>query len=354
MGSFFKCNVALISLMLFSSVNAEEIRVERFGERKVYFGYQEGKLATNFDKNGNYQALSWEYDDNTKVSNKAYISDKDLKPNSLVKFCISSNVSNKVCSPYEQHESRSYQRAASSSNNEAALDIKVLEPEKLGVGVEPISVTSFRITNGEPVFIYSEHLDQNDRVLDSNIVYETLDTFLQGQPMDVRTSSFKACSIGGFLYSEPTILENCTPTYTEFKSPIFGQNIGNRGDFSSQLNLFIRHGAAIDGIGYSDSDYVGFDGGSRSYIDLNRVKQVKVTTGNYKFAANNKKIVSMQFLDVNGSVIGTYGNGWYSSNKRTYTFSVPNCHKIDTVTGWSSGYLLDGIQFSTKYYSGLC
>lgn len=189
----------------------------------IYFGLIDGELPTSFDNEDQHRNIYWKSKEGTVIGQQGYLLESTVIVDKVA-FCVDSKCSNYI------DIKRKTKRIQRMNSNKASLDVRVLESDKLATGITPISITDFDIIDGNPIFIYQEHLDQNRNILSSKIVYKELSTFLMGKELKSDTKNFQACSIAGFESSEPTYIEACTNIHSINntivpKPPITSENI---------------------------------------------------------------------------------------------------------------------------------
>ncbi|MDK9782692.1 hypothetical protein KIT90_15025 [Vibrio sp. B172a] len=173
----------------------------------VLFSYVDGALATNFDKQGNPQDIYWQAENGVKLSSKVYLTSNTIETNK-VRFCIDNNL--KVqCSEYVSSPVSTRQII----ENTGGIEIDFVDSDNLMVGVQPESYSQSIDGAGVFSFIYQEHLDQNERVLDNTISYFVDEQTLIGKAVTNETSTIKACAMGGFSIGNPTVVSDCSPSY---------------------------------------------------------------------------------------------------------------------------------------------
>lgn len=207
--------VVLFFFGIISKVNAEvTISFEDIGTKigKVAFGFVNNKLVTNFDNEGHFQRFYWKDIKGLVISKQAYLYEDKLIGVNEIAFCINQGGASR-CSGYETLRGNEDNRSIDiESSNIGHLFIRFTEPDGFAIDQQPISLTELDLLSGHSSFIYTAHLDQDGSVLSSQLVKEVDKTYLEG---DILTDEqeIQACSLAGFVASEPTYIEGCTPFY---------------------------------------------------------------------------------------------------------------------------------------------
>lgn len=192
------------------SVIAGEVHIKpevtSSGQVAQFFGYDDGKLATNFDTHGERQDIIWKDRNNHILSEKPYY--YPANPEIEFTFCIDNQ-----CSAYTSLSNAGGYMTNTPPNNDVELTITVNNASELKTGVEPISTATFEILEGEITFLYQAHLDQNGDVLSSMWAEGVSQTVMTGLPLTSHVRSLSACSLGAFSTTEPVVIEECTENY---------------------------------------------------------------------------------------------------------------------------------------------
>ncbi|HAS6610702.1 TPA: hemolysin [Vibrio parahaemolyticus] len=127
------------------------------------------------------------------------------------------------------------------------------------------------------------------------------------------------------------------------ESTVFGSTSGllAQQEFNDSNVLYIRHGAAINAIGTQPENLHGGKGGLLSAINLNQVKQIEITSGELY---GSTYILTMTFSYNDGSK-QIVGSREIETITHDEVFELIPGTSIQKIKVWSSGWLVDGVQF---------
>ncbi|MDE1242755.1 beta-prism lectin domain-containing protein [Vibrio aestuarianus] len=113
--------------------------------------------------------------------------------------------------------------------------------------------------------------------------------------------------------------------------------------FTSDSQLWVRSGAAIDAVGSDANSLVGGHGGHlNNPVDLSKVKSIDITSGRYWWGGHH--ILALDFNFVDGTST-TMGSKHYAFYKKTERLTVPENSSIKGLKAWTAGWLIGGLQF---------
>ncbi|WGV98028.1 hypothetical protein QF117_03990 [Vibrio sp. YMD68] len=192
----------MLSLIAISS-SASELKIENTGN--FLFGKIDGKLATNFDSNGNFRSIKWLNGNDEVISEKAYYI---LENNhDEIRLCIDNH--SPSCVSADDSMTQGIPKGTISKNI-GSLDVEFLNQDDLAFGVSPVSYSNFSITQGQFSFLYMENIDQDGFITDNKIDFDYPNSLLVGKPILDSSTSIQTCSIGGYKFGEPTYIEACS------------------------------------------------------------------------------------------------------------------------------------------------
>ncbi|WP_086774546.1 hypothetical protein [Vibrio coralliirubri] len=171
-------------MLLFPNANADvNIRFENLDPSvgKVVFGYVENKAVTNFEENGDFREFYWADTNGGVISTKPYLYEDSIADVNYVSFCVRHD-EEVQCSKYEcLNTNQTNSTTGQISSNIAFLNIRFIEPDKLAIDHQPISLTELDIVSGTVTFIYTAHIDQKGLVRSSQLLKEVDKTYLEGR-----------------------------------------------------------------------------------------------------------------------------------------------------------------------------
>lgn len=152
---------------------------------------------------------------------------------------------------------------------------------------------------------------------------------------------------GNDQVSVRTITAYTNVFHSDSESAVFGFTSGSLAlqDVGQSGTLYIHHGAAIDAIGTQANAMQGGESGSLTEIDLKRVTQITVTSGEFKYGGSHLLRMTFKLDDGSTKVVGSKD---YAISTHDEVFELPAGSAIRQVKVWSEGWLADGIQFIIK------
>ncbi|MFM2587522.1 ricin-type beta-trefoil lectin domain protein [Vibrio sp. TBV020] len=197
----------------FSSAYSMTVGIDTKAENFILVGTVNNEVATNYldDK---LLELKWIDRNGQTISNKPYLIPKNSINN--VRFCASTANTTRCSNTWSNNSAKSLQYR---NLNAANLTVRVLNSNQLSQGEPVTSISDFDIIRGTFGFHYTEQLDQQGHVIKSTISYAEPSIYQTVPSLSSNVRSVKACSVGGFLLSEPTYIESCTSSYPVDVSP---------------------------------------------------------------------------------------------------------------------------------------
>nr|AAB50894.1 VAH1 [Vibrio anguillarum] len=157
---------------------------------------------------------------------------------------------------------------------------------------------------------------------------------------------------GNDQVSVRTITAYTNVFHSDSESAVFGFTSGSLAlqDVGQSGTLYIRHGAAIDAMGTQANAMQGGESGSLTEIDLKRVTQITVTSGEFKYGGNHLLRMTFKLDDGSTKVVGSKD---YAISTHDEVFELPAGSAIRQVKVCVLKFCLSDWLFLFYYYNSL-